>query len=1458
MQDTDDQVLDRLIAAGATDDEIVQIMRERKGAKSAPLAPRIVDKKAPLDGGLQQIAQGVDVIGGLKGAGRGLLQGLETGSKKLINAFDSMSPYSNIAKAAQGKSGTKAFENIPSIASDAGLAEKITSFGGEMIPGFAVSMGAASAINPVMGPVGQKLLGGVGGKAGQKLATFAASKGASAAASKAIAEAINVGVTTIPQELVAGAITEAFVNPESFNTWKGALRTGIYSSVGTLFNAGFAYSGAIKQARTLAELEAIRLQLRDMEVPKTQANTPTQQQVGATRAQMDMVPGSGQLPNAQQAAETRWNTMQRVLEEEAQKKANQLTGAVPKKDKLQRAAEEAAEEAAKQVDPLVAAQVKGVEDRMKQIVQGYEIAGKGVQTGAGVDLSTTASELKGGIGASIPGAKPFTNPSAFLTLDELNGHLQVLNMANVMADPAFKKGQRFIIPRTSLQTAEEIAARAMSRTGQPTVPLGGPIRAINKDIQQQMKSIQSRLDDAAAQNLKMLDPGEEQDIVEDLLNMSRRLGRGFEVPRNANLPSNRRILMGPDVDPMTKMRVEGLDIPNSIALESPNVKEMVSDDTYKRWVTGSDAVIDPKTGASTPIPPPPPEIAAPAAQSYADNVRDMNIDYTPKSKSLFSRIAERITKPRMEIYDRTTGIGNYSTESRDMLSLLSSASTHADDFVKTQMRVAVREADGSYIGNTRIVEGRTIDQIMNSLKMDEIKEVDAVLKAMTLVSSVKKNPDFVLDVPLERAVSVADNAPDHIKKIAAEFKVISDALVDDAVALGGMSAQRAAELKDAFYAGLGRSFNNASKVNSMIKRTGSTKASLSPLMLMHDNIGSMLEKNRRNFAYSKMIDSYEKNPMQFAGVLEPVAAGKSLYSVPGFEATVKELQESAKLPLKDAEDLAGLFQTGLDRSDGSMMILREGKPTFWRINGDIRRTVEAMTPMEFGLFRSSLNVLSSPTRIGVSAALDLSGIGPMADTILTGMAVPKFIPIYDSLRGMVHSALKTEMFMERNAVGGAYAARFDPGEMVVYKNEGSKLVSKVIKGSVSPFKMLQAFIRPLSDASRMGEYLVRRQRLGQTPIEAALGSRRTLGDFNSHGASMRSWSLITEFGNVGIQTAASTGRMVNTAFKEAKKGNLAPLIRMNAVGIGAITIPTVYFWSAAQGDDELNALRKSDVGYRYWWMRAPVDIPGVAKQGEILKYPKLGWNMGQIYGSSVEAMLDGLDDGAKKRFVDGFTSQVGMNVMPLKLQQLFGAFTGTRNPLSLGPSIPITPQSQRGLDPMVMGNERTSPLARTLADNQGINPFMTDYLVEAAGGNFFSSIVRGIGQNDVKLEKTDVPVFGRFFTKDANATEGSGLFYEDIRRAQELDKSIKKAIKIGDVESARKLLAKDEEILAIKKPLEAMAARIAKNNNFINTIAMDDSFSPESKREFINNLRQDNNELFKEYAKATQGLKRNR
>jgi hypothetical protein len=217
-----------------------------------------------------------------------------------------------------------------------------------------------------------------------------------------------------------------------------------------------------------------------------------------------------------------------------------------------------------------------------------------------------------------------------------------------------------------------------------------------------------------------------------------------------------------------------------------------------------------------------------------------------------------------------------------------------------------------------------------------------------------------------------------------------------------------------------------------------------------------------------------------------------------------------------------------------------------------------------------------------------------------------------------------------------------------------------------------------------------------------------------------------------------------------------------------------------------------------------------------------------------------------------------MNPMPLKLQQLFGAFTGTRNPLSFGDKIPITPQGQKGLDPMVMGNERTSPLARGLADNQGINPFMTDYLVEAAGGNFFSSIVRGIGRNDVKLEKTDIPVFGRFFTKDANATEGSSLFYDDIRRAQELDKSVKKAIKIGDVDKARELLAKDEQILAIKKPLEAMAARIAKNNNFINTIAMDDSFSPESKREFINNLRQDNNEMFKEYAKATQGIVRNK
>ena len=1431
----DDEMIRRLMAAGATDDEIIQLVREAKMKRqqsggglneyiSRTVAPESTQTPPPTPSKPAAPLSGMIRREGLPDY-TGLVQGIGEGAKNTAQKMGEFLQYASTPGMVQAMRGKVPKYKAPELPETDDVMRSVGRFAGGTIAELPLSMGTSAVINPLTKNVATKLLGPLAAKAAQKLAS-----------SKAMREAVEVGITTIPQEIIAGSIAEAVVRPESFATWQGVLRTGILSSVGSAVNAGFAYRTALRNATTPAEVLAVKEQFSNTvpevstTTPTVRGDTPLYSAVDLANARQGPLQQGGQLPTASEAA---WRRIEKTLNDEAELKLAQLRGPQPETDVLAEAAltgnanrnelieslrgkkklskADRREMEAVGLDPIVLATLKGMDDRLKQTLEVLG-GGKGTQTPTAPDL-----------GVTLPPP---------LTLDELNDYLRTLNMASIGAEPKFKKGQRIIIPRTQIPTAEEIAGMAT----------GGPIKKIDPSIQKQMKDVQRRLDEAAAVRNGTLDPQETIEIVNEMLSMSQRLSRGFEVPRTTTpkvqgVPSEQAL-----------SNVEGWDLPVLTKISEPGFEASANNDTYKRWVTGSDA---------PDAPPVAPEAGQTIATTYADAIRNSNISYEPQKTGVLTKIAESLKNFRAEFVNRAEYLGKYNKMTQNIIEGLSGVSTYAEEFYNNQMRIAVRDADGNL--TQKIVQGRPLGQIVANLSDDQIKEVDSYLKARTSLEQKAIDPTFKLDRPAEEFQLIVDNAPDFVKNIGVEFKTISDALVDDAVAMGRLSPDSADRMKSKFYAGLSRVFNNNTIQQSLLSRVGSLRASQSPLRLMRDNIYTMLNKSRRNFAFSRLLEDYKNDPLKYNGIMEPVDVKDGLYGIEGYGKLVKELQQESGLPIRDAEDLAGLMAPSLDRTDGTLVIYDAGKPTFWRINPELKRGIDAFNPLEMGVFKALMAAISRPTRMGVSAALDLSGIGPVSDAILTAARVPEFTPIIDSLRGLYHSALKTDMYQERIAALGGYGAQYLKGEDVIPLGKGAEFVRRGGEVLASPFAMLQTIVRPLSDASRMGEYLVRRQKLGEDAMSAALGSRRTLGDFNRVGAMLRGWSLITEFGNVGIQSADAAAQFAKEIVQAAKKGDMKPLTRAASVFAGSITAPTIYFWAASQGDKEIEALRKSKNGYRYWWMRAPYDLGDSVKEGEIIKVPKLGWWAGQMFGSSVEMMLDGMDAEAGKRFADGVLSQVGINTLPLSLTKLAGLATDTRNldwsmALGLTDRIPITPRGQEGLLPIVQGNERTTPFGQ-MASEIGINPFKADYVLETAGGSLFSSIVRNLGDSPVKLEKSDIPIFGRYFVSSKSPTEGSEMFYNDLKDAQEADKSFRKAAQFGNAEDAKKILEEYKNVIVLRKALEAVSAQISEMNSLMLTIVNDDTLSPEGKRQYLDNLRKQQQEIFMAYANVRKQMK---
>jgi len=705
----EDEMIRRLMAAGATDEEIVMLVREAKAKRQAgaptpqPAAPQPPAGSQTFLG--QEAGEALRGAGqALGGLGRGFLQGAGESLRKTTGFLAQTGMRLNDPTATVKTPSLPPVSEQESPAAQAGL--MLGRMGGQLAGEAPLYAATSGIINPIAARTTGRLLSPAAAKAARKLAS-----------SEAMQKAVEVGITTIPQEIIAGSIAEGIIRPESFGTWQGALRTGILSSVGSLFNAGFAYSSAIKAAKTLPELAEIQKQIDAVVPPTEPANTQllTAQEL-ATQRQYPTQQG-GQLPSAYDAG---WRRIQQRLQEQAELRAAQLQNIKPKTelDVLQLAAAKAEPE----VDTILDAALAATEEELKKIISIQPVEGKGVQTNTVPDLGVRLDERD------------------FLTYEELKKHLAILNMASVMGQPKFKKGQRIVIPKFELPTAEEIAARAT----------GGPIKAIDKTVQQRMLDVQRRLDEAVATRGQVADMADLEDLAREMLDISRRLKNGFEVPRRSLEPR----IQGP-ASPGAVRNVEGWDLPQITKINEPGFGESAKDDTYKLWVTGSDAPEG--------VPQTAPEIQQAKAVTYADAARNVKetISYSPQKNSFFDRMKTFVSDIRPNIFNRAEFAGRYNKATQDMMEALSGISTYADEFYNNQMRVAVKNPDGT-IGQ-RVVEGRTLGQMLKPLSDNDIMEFDVYLKARTSLEQKAVDENFKLDRPIEEFQVIVENAPNNIK-----------------------------------------------------------------------------------------------------------------------------------------------------------------------------------------------------------------------------------------------------------------------------------------------------------------------------------------------------------------------------------------------------------------------------------------------------------------------------------------------------------------------------------------------------------------------------------------------------------------------------------------------------------------------------------------------------------------------
>jgi len=168
---------------------------------------------------------------------------------------------------------------------------------------------------------------------------------------------------------------------------------------------------------------------------------------------------------------------------------------------------------------------------------------------------------------------------------------------------------------------------------------------------------------------------------------------------------------------------------------------------------------------------------------------------------------------------------------------------------------------------------------------------------------------------------------------------------------------------------------------------------------------------------------------------------------------------------------------------------------------------------------------------------------------------------------------------------------------------------------------------------------------------------------------------------------------------------------------------------ANKDDQEINDLRKTESGQKYWFVRSPVDQPkeGV-KKGAIIKIPKPIMD-GQIFGSTMEAALDKMyqdDPSSVDRAVTAISKDMAMNILPTMGVMYYGLQTNT----NLGTGSPIVPEGDKDLAVEHQGEDKASWLARRISGrvapilpdgaadilNNTATPAGLDFVMQSVGG----------------------------------------------------------------------------------------------------------------------------------------------
>lgn len=692
---------------------------------------------------------------------------------------------------------------------------------------------------------------------------------------------------------------------------------------------------------------------------------------------------------------------------------------------------------------------------------------------------------------------------------------------------------------------------------------------------------------------------------------------------------------------------------------------------------------------------------------------------------------------------------------------------------------------------------------------------------------------------LERIAGDAEHA--EFERARDNVYAFQNAVLEYARQFGAMSGEqlKAIQKVNEFYVPMQRMFDateaaysgSAKKIADRalpVKRIkGSGRDVVNPFESIVKNtfaMVDMVEKNRSMIALVNQADQSIGSGRWIERIPDPQVA--TTFNLQKLTGDVRAALEDAGVDLPDNLDdalneLVTVFTPATFGKKGEeiVTVIRKGKRQFWQVNDPaLYKAITAMGPQTSGLSLSWFKRPVAVLRAGATLNPGFIIRNPGRDTIVAYFQSRYgFIPVYDTLRGLVAQAVGDKDARQFFASGVAQASL--AGQQRRHRRElieemahhGGSFARYIVR---HPIDLLRAISEQMEVATRLGEFKLALEAGGvergiakrlftkkarpvvdeETLMRATLSARDVTTDFARSGRVPRELNEFYAFFNAHVQGYVR-------GVESAKRDPLGVGLKL-----GALAAFTAALWWLNHTDDDYR--KKEDWEKRTYWHW---------KIGNVfIKIPKpFEWGYVPDAVEATLAYLHEKDPDALKEVWPGSTTegamqQVAFSLAPTAIAPLLEAGVN----YDMFRDAPIIPEGEQDLDPELQYNQWTSETAKKLGKAIGIAPLLIDHIIYGYGagmGRIATSGIDaelrrvGLAADDTRPQTpeeaypgigavTKWPIVGPFAdsavtsvvddgSKGFNARDIKAL-YDAAAAVAQLEGSVKQYVKTGDRERA--------------------------------------------------------------------------